>query len=178
MHPIESWRSSNSSFNYWLCNVAVTSQSSVRYLSSGGLCVPDMLIQPCRVDACLHNLFIYSHTDLHPPCIRTVPAIPTFHLFLHLFARLPHLCWQWVNIFSFNGHYLESLWGQGLHMNRPLLEEMTQKVLRKKHWKAGARVISLIWFVSFKTFAFDHCTPLHPLPPALPCLPILHRTSH
>lgn len=95
-----------------------------------------------------------SHTDLHPPCIRTVPAIPTFHLFLHLFARLPHLCWQWVNIFSFNCHYLESLRGQGLCMNRPLLEEMTQKVLLKKHRKAGARVISLEMIRLFQNICF------------------------
>lgn len=33
--------------------------------------------------------------------------------------------------------------------------------------------------IRIKNFACDHCTPLHPFPPALPCPPILHRdTSH
>lgn len=40
MHLGGSWRSSSSSFNYWLCNVAVTPQSWVRYLSfSDSVCL-------------------------------------------------------------------------------------------------------------------------------------------
>ena len=122
MHPVGCWRSSSSSFNYWLCNVAVTSQSWVSYLSSSDSVNPPTCFLICllsiKFTRVIKHIFTWSNIFCRPLSPSTVTVMPvyTYNLFFHLFFFRPalslHLCWQWVNVFSFNAHYSWSPWSQ------------------------------------------------------------------